>query len=355
MKIVIISFAFYDYCIQFANALSKKENVTIILPKNRILKEQERRIASKVTKMLVYQPRKRCLTNILMILKIKRIINDANPDIIHFQYGYIWLPFILPFLKQYKIVTTIHDVMEHPGEETLEMKINHFVMRMISDKIILHSKKLKRNFIKKYGYTGKVCIIPHGNFEIYKKYKKYKEEKNWILFFGRIWEYKGLKYLIKAEPLIRKEVKNFKIVIAGRGEDFKKYDSMIQKKENFIIHNYYIPECKMVELFQKSSIVVLPYIEASQSGVIPVVYQFKKPVISTDVGALSDVVINNKTGLLIKPRMVKKLADSIVYLLQRPKLRKKMGEAGYKFAKEELSWDKIANMTIEVYKDETSN
>jgi len=85
------------------------------------------------------------------------------------------------------------------------------------------------------------------------------------------------------------------------------------------------------------------------------VYDFKKPVISTNVGALPDVVIDGKTGFLVEPRNVKQLAEKIIWMLKHPKERKQMGINGYKFSKKELSWNKIAKMTIEAYEDESSN
>ena len=56
---------------------------------------------------------------------------------------------------------------------------------------------------------------------------KIKERKNTLLFFGRIWKYKGLDTLIRAEPLISKEIPDVKIIIAGRGESMEKYKKMI--------------------------------------------------------------------------------------------------------------------------------
>jgi glycosyltransferase involved in cell wall biosynthesis len=111
----------------------------------------------------------------------------------------------------------------------------------------------------------------------------------------------------------------------------------------------------MIKLFSECTIVVLPYIEASQSGVIPMAYQFKKPVVATSVGAIPDVVIDGKTGFLIEPKNTKQLADKIIWMLKHPKERKQMGINGYNFSKKELSWDKIAKKTIEAYKDESSN
>ncbi|KKG82671.1 glycosyltransferase [Methanosarcina mazei] len=179
-------------------------------------------------------------------------------------------------------------------------------------------------------------------------HKKINEEENTILFFGRILEYKGIDYLIKAEPLISEKIPNIKIIIAGSG-DFSKYESMINHKNHFEIINEYIPDEKVSELFQKSSVVVLPYIEASQTGIIPIAYAFKKPVVATDVGSLSEVIVDGVTGFIVPPRDSKLLADSLLNILLNKNLKNSMGSAAYEFMKENMSWKGIAQKTIGEY------
>ena len=139
---------------------------------------------------------------------------------------------------------------------------------------------------------------------------------NTVLFFGRIWAYKGLEYLIRAEPLITAEIPDAKIVIAGKGEDFSRYRAMMVHPERFVVHNEFIPDDRRAELFARASVVVLPYVEATQSGVIPVAYTFSKPVVATTVGSIPEMVDDGRTGLLVPPRSEESLAEAIVSLLR---------------------------------------
>jgi glycosyltransferase involved in cell wall biosynthesis len=231
-----------------------------------------------------------------------------------------------------------------------------YFSKKYSNQIIVHGQKLKEQMNEEYKDipNEKVNVVPIGEHEVapFKKYesKHIKEEDNLVLFFGRIYRYKGLDYLINAEPMITKELPGVKIVIAGKGEDFKKYEDMMVNKENFIVYNDFISYKEGAKLFQRASVVVLPYIEASQSGVIPTAYGFKKPVIATDVGAIPEIVDDEKTGLIVPPKNSKALADAIIKILKDAELRKKMGENGYLKLKTDLSWDRIAEKTIEVYK-----
>jgi len=307
------------------------------------------------------QPRFRYPTNLLTLYGIINKINAFNPDILHIQGEHPWFNLTLPFLRRrYPLVTTIHDVVLHIGDSR-SRKIPSFIHKLsiiYANQIIVHGEKLKKDMMEKSNKSvSNVHVVPRGVNSIYRRFlkSKVKEEDHLILFFGRIWEYKGLRYLIEAEPLITEKVPTAKIVIAGKGEDFRKYQEMMVHKEKFIIYNQFIPKEMVSELFQRASIVVFPYIEASQSGVVPLAYAFKKPVVVTDVGSIPEVVDDGKTGYIVPPKDPKKLAEAVIDLLEDKEKRRKMGENGYKKTEEELSWDSIAVKTIEVYKKALSD
>jgi glycosyltransferase involved in cell wall biosynthesis len=176
------------------------------------------------------------------------------------------------------------------------------------------------------------------------------ENDRLILFFGRIWPYKGLEYLIRAEPLITSKMPDARIMIAGHGEDFARYQRLMTHPENFIVHNEYILEERAATLFQQASMVVLPYTEASQSGIIPVAYTFSKPVVATTVGALPEMVEHGRTGFLVPPRDERALAAAIVRLLQDKQLRDRMGRCGKQKVDAECSPDVVAQQTLAVYR-----
>ena len=91
---------------------------------------------------------------------------------------------------------------------------------------------------------------------------------------------------------------------------------MMVNPDRFIVLNEYVSDEKRAELFRRASVVVLPYIEASQSFIISIAYRFGKPVVATTVGGLPQMVDDGKTGFLVPPRDVDALADAIVRLMQ---------------------------------------
>ena len=357
MRIICISPWFFDYIIQLANALSKKETVMLAIPANFLPSENQNTIDKKVDFQLLGRGKPLYHPASLLIFKdfIKKV-NEFKPDVIHLQLGGSIIDLaLLPFLERYPLVATFHDVKLHAGENNWWQNFIRYWIRKYSNQIIVLGEKLKEQMIKEYNVPEeKVHAIPIGQHDVdpFKNYerKDLKEDGNLILFLGRIYKYKGLEYLIKAEPMITEQAPDAKIVIAGTGEDFKKYEKMMMNREKFTVHNYHISYKEGAELFQRCSVVVLPYIDASQSAVIPLAYAFKKPVVVTDVGAIPEIVDEGITGFIVPPRNPEALADAIVKLLKNEDLRKSMGENAYRKLREDLSWDIVAEKTLEVYK-----
>jgi starch synthase len=355
MRIVCLSFWFFDYTIQLANKLSEKNKVMLMLPEHTSIEYLEN-IDETIELHLFKFPKHLYYPSIIPIIyRIIRQINSFKPDVVHFQVSNVLLCALLPLLKKYPLIGTFHDVRPHIGEENLLHEFMFFCSRKYLDQIIVHGKAPKEIIMGEQNTPlEKVNAITIGEHEVapFIKYTRgdLKDKRNLILFFGRIRNYKGLEYLIKAEPLITKQIPNAIIVIAGDGQSLKKYRNIMVNKENFIIYNYRIPYKDGAKLFQECSIVVLPYIEASQSGVIPTAYSFKKPVVVTNVGAIPEIVDEGKTGFIVPPKNPEALAEAIIKLLKNDDLRKRMGENAYKKLKTDLSWDKITEKTIEVYK-----
>ncbi len=355
MRVACFGFGFIDYTIQLTNALAEKDIDALLLLPDEHLREHIGDIGERVRKYIYHQPRFYSPTNILLILKMLKQLRTFKPDIIHLQGGHLFFSLLLPCLrgKGHHLVSTLHDVRPHLGENYLRTRLLLFLTRKYSERIFVHGSQIK-GLLKESYPADRIHVIPIGEHNVapLKKYEKgLKEEGNIILFFGRIYQYKGLEYLIRAEPLITKEVPGAKIVIAGRGENFEKYRRLMVNRENFVVHNHYIDHKQAAELFERCSLVALPYIEASQSGVVPVAYAFKKPAVVTDVGSLSEVVDNGKTGYIVPAGDEMALAYVIVRLLKDDALRKEMGENGYRKLKRDLSWDKIAEKTVQVYQE----
>lgn len=287
-------------------------------------------------------------------LSLIRDIVEAKCHVAHLVLGEPWFNLCVPFIRSFPLVTTVHDVRYHTGDRRssiVPQAVTDLGVKFSSG-LIVHGSALKEYLCREFGTDpGTVFNIPHMNYSFYRYWENGpgQEEPNNILFFGSIWEYKGLEYLIKAERFLREKLDGFKVTIAGTGESISKYKRHMIDVRNYEIINEFIPDEKVAALFQKASVVVLPYVDASQSGVVPLAFSFGKPVVATDVGSIPEAVDHGVNGLIVAPRDPRALAEAIIAILNNATLRDKMIEGAKHKAYVELSWTRIAEMHLNAY------
>jgi glycosyltransferase involved in cell wall biosynthesis len=120
--------------------------------------------------------------------------------------------------------------------------------------------------------------------------------------------------------------------------------------ERFVVRNTFIADNDCAAFFRQASVVVLPYVEATQSGVIPMAYAAARPVVATTVGGLPEMVDEGETGYLVPPRDEVALAKSIVRVLGDDKLRARLGQNARQKIVSECSAEVVADRTLEVYR-----
>lgn len=353
MKVALISYGFVEYCIQQANGLARECEVLLMLPRAEAA-EHVPLIDPAVKYVLFDKPRfRQPLRQVRTAAAILREVRRFKPDVVHIQQGHMWFNLALPLLRSYPLVVTIHDPRYHLGDRNSQRTpqwLMDFGFRR-ADRVIVHGDALRQQVVELLMIAAeKVHVVPHVAIGCAQPPASVTDEDNTILFFGRIWDYKGLKYLIKAEPRITKAIPNARIIIAGEGDDFGPYQRLMNHPDRFEVHNKFITTALRDELFKRVSVVVLPYIEATQSGVIPLAYSFAKPVVATQVGALADAVEDGVTGRLVPARDTVALADAVIEMLSNPTARIKMGVAGRRKLDAEWSPQAVGQRTIEVYR-----
>ena len=170
-----------------------------------------------------------------------------------------------------------------------------------------------------------------------------------VLFFGRIYPYKGLDVLIKSMALVTRQFSDIRVVIAGEGDNFSNYRRQMVDPKFFEVRNRYIPDKEAAQLFIDADIVVLPYVEASQSGVLAIANAFAKPVIVTNVGELGRAVVDGVSGLVVPPADERSLADAILKLATNAAIRARLGNAGQALADQTASPDVVAEKAMAIY------
>lgn len=253
-----------------------------------------------------------------------KIKKDA-PDLLIFKY---WLPFFAPCFgtisgivkknKKTRVLVICDNVLPHekrPGDKSLTRYFFRFV-----DYFILLSEKVKEDLLSiKTDAKYKVLQHPvYSNFglPVSKEEARSKlklTDKNLVLFFGFIRNYKGLDVLLKSMALLKEN--DIKLMIAGEFYSNSDYYldliNKLQLKNRIHLFTDFIPTSLVKYYFSAADAVILPYKDATQSGIVQIAMNFRKPVIATNVGGLGEVVINNRTGFVVEKENPEALADAI--------------------------------------------
>ena len=166
-----------------------------------------------------------------------------------------------------------------------------------------------------------------------------------LLFFGYIRAYKGLDALLEAWPRARAR-RPMTLVVAGECyEDPRHYERLAAQAGTGVrLIQRYIPDDEVEALFKACDAVVLPYKSATQSGVTHVAYALGKPVITTDVGGLSETVVPGETGLIVPPGDLDALAEAMVRFFEEH-LGPRMAQ-GMAALQARHSWETLAAETL---------
>ena len=136
-----------------------------------------------------------------------------------------------------------------------------------------------------------------------------------LLFFGLIRRYKGLDILLDAMPRVVAETGAFLLIAGECYDDLPALEAQIDRlglRDHVRLDARYVANEEVPTLVAACDAVVLPYRHATQSGVAQVAYACGRPVISTAVGGIPEVVWEGETGLLVPPEDPGALADAIV-------------------------------------------
>jgi glycosyltransferase involved in cell wall biosynthesis len=288
--------------------------------------------------------------NVFRFIGLAHLIKKMNVDYIYMPWISRWSSVLCFFIRNTNIITTIHDVDTHKGEgDIITDRLKTFNIKK-SNKVIVLTQGFIPDVMNKYGFAKKdICWIPHANYNyfIFSKQGQCKTIYNKILFFGRIYEYKGIVVLLKAMQIIVKINSDIILRIAGNGKLSDREKELITELDQRIeLINRTIPDDEVQNIFETTDFTILPYIEASQSGVILVSYGFKKPVIATSVGGLPEQILPS-TGILVPPNDEVALAKAIIKLYENPEKIFQMGLDAYNYATNELTWDNSAKKLIE--------
>lgn len=199
---------------------------------------------------------------------------------IHFQwYIFLVIEFLFFFILRNKLVITFHNVKPHSYYK--EFYFPNFILKTLASKIIFISNYVQNEFIEIYGKPKKHYLVNHGVFPLNTSNEKVINKKRELIFWGNIKPYKGVdvfKSLIKSSSF---NSCSFKI--------YGKWDSSLldlknELSDNCFIVDEYLSEQELLKLLHTDSVFIIPYENASQSGILYSLLGANRVFISTDKG-----------------------------------------------------------------------
>jgi glycosyltransferase involved in cell wall biosynthesis len=267
-------------------------------------------------------------------------ICSIEPHVIHVLSGegYPWTLLWTRWTRteQIPFVVTVHDPYPHPHDplEWVADRVQRRVMRNATS-VHVHSERFAHEAVRRSGST--VEVIAHGSLapRFLRHARPAVTRESLALFFGRLRYYKGIDLLVEAAEYLPASLR---IAIAGPGRlPWRLSAELRRRSDRFEIHNRFLDDKEVTELFQRASVCVLPYRQATQSSVPLIAAGLGVPVVSTALGGLAEDV-PRVGGILVPPDNAKALAEGIVAAMGRTAVHPA-----------ELTFDAIAGRFISWY------
>jgi D-inositol-3-phosphate glycosyltransferase len=327
---------------------------------------QDASLLRKVSRILVYYAR------------LVRYAASARPRIFHILWNNKFELFDRTLLMLYykllgkKIVFTAHNVNARRRDSN-DSALNRLTLRIqyrLADHIFVHTDAMKKELLADFGVgEHAVSVIPFGINNAVpdtgltaaeaRQRLGIEPDARTLLFFGNIGPYKGLEFLVAAFQRVAAEDPACRLVIAGqlmRGceaylEEIRRAIRADSSRDRVIQRIEFVPDGDTEVFFKAADLLVLPYTQISQSGVLVLGYSFGLPVGASDVGSFRLDVVKGMTGFLFKAGDPVDLAAAIEGYFRSdlfktlPSRRREI----INYARKRFSWDAVSAMTCAVY------
>ncbi len=277
-----------------------------------------------------------------------------------FGPGYFAVTWLLRRLFGVRVIAILDNVIPHE-----KWPLGRFITRLglgEMDAYIAQSKAVEAELFTLLPRTApdRVRLVPHPTYDFTAEPPPDQEtargelgikESRVILFFGFIKAYKGLMVLLEAVPRLRALLgEDFRVLVVGDFyEDQAPYRERIAElgiADRVTIVAGYTPNEDVPRTFIAADVVVLPYLSATQSGIVQIAYRYDRPVVTTNVGGLPEFVDDGRTGYLVPPGDPAALAAAIDRFFREAD-RKAMAQA-IAARRAETSWARLVDAVLEL-------
>jgi glycosyltransferase involved in cell wall biosynthesis len=311
-------------------------------------------------------------------VRLIRYTAGAKPEIFHILWNSKIQLFDRTLLMLYyrsmgkKIALTAHNVNQARRDGN-DSTLNRLTLRMqyrLTDHIFVHTQRMKDELIEDFGGSDRaITVIRHPINDAFpdtdltpaeaKRRLGLRSSEKAILCFGRIKPYKGIEHLFEAFKKLVERDGDYRLIIAGEVQkENEGYLNQIKQmipseieRGQIILKPQFIPDEDMEIYLKGTDVMVLPYNEIFQSGVLFLGYTFGLPVVATDVGSFKEEIVEGRTGFLCRPGDPADLAKAIETYFGSDLYRNpdRTREEIRNHANTHHSWAAVAELTRDAY------
>ncbi len=283
--------------------------------------------------------RVRSLSAIPRLFDTRRKLHKWRPEIVHVHENYD--PRLVALTSGYRTVFTVHDPVQHLGARPLTAAQERIFKRWFrrAERFVVHGHALAEELAPIVG-RARIVVIPHGVWP--RSEPLARPESPSVLLFGRLEQYKGVEVLVEGMRLVWQQRPDVRLVVAGAGQAAH----LVPDDQRISLIVRYIPEKEVDELLAGASLMVLPYTQASQSGVGVLAIAAGVPVVVSDLGALPDLAYD--PSFVFEAGNPGALAETILrHLDDGSDVRR----AVLRHAQARFSWERAAQLSTELYRE----
>ncbi len=214
-----------------------------------------------------------------------------------------------------------------------------------------------RDFVGGY-FPADYQIIPNGiDLDWWqkpvKRIERFDDGRPNVLYLGRLEQRKGLKYLIRAFQIVRREVPKARLIVASDGPlraGFERYVAT-HDMENDVIFTGFIPQDEKPRYFATADVFCAPSTGQESFGIVLLeAMAMGRPIVASNIDGYRGVVTHQREGLLVAVKDHEAIAEGLIELLNDPVRREEMREACLQTV-EQYSWTRVANRILNYYRD----
>lgn len=363
MRILLLADSSSPHTIKWGNALSEKGNEIFIFSLHdttfdNIIYNKKIRLESACFSNTFRNRNYSTISKgkyLKVIFRIKKIISDFHPDIIHAHYAtsYGLLGALLLF-KPYIISVWGTDVLKFPKSSFLSKFIFKCILSSATQ-VCATSTHLASETMKYV--SRKINVIPFGiDVNEFKPATPTFSNGEQFLTIGTIKSFEepyGVEYLIRAFAQITSKFPriNLRLLLVGQGSLEKKLFQITKDLciESQVIFTGFIPPQLISGYHNSLDIAVYPSIYEGFGVAIAESMACGKPVIASNVGGISELIESGKNGLLVEPKNIENLTNAIEKLILNKELRTKFGKMARAKIINEFSWERSLTLMLNLY------